>query len=101
MEIKIKDEEHYRREKEIKRNEMRREMAKKLKKNSRPYRDMNRRLGDIAKKAKMEHREKYERKLNHLRRKYRGEEEDKLSQIPGGMEEYGDLRISIERGSNK
>ena len=50
-------------------------------------------LKNEARNMKREMQKKYKKKVEHLRRKYRQTEEDKIDEIPAGMEELENLSI--------
>ena len=69
---------------------------KKFTNNSRTYRRIMNELKKAANKAKMEHRKKYDKKVDHLRNKYKREEEDQLGKVPMGLERFANLSIFNE-----
>ena len=93
MKIKLKDEKEYHDELVKERDEKRKQMGKNLKKNSKTYRAAIKTLRLEATKIKNEKKEKYKRKIEHLKKKYRLEEEEKLAEVPKEMEEYKSLSI--------
>ena len=80
MEFKIEDEIRLHDELDKDRMRMRRELRDKLGENSRPYRNTIRHLREMALRTKQEQREKYRKKLAHLRKKFNGTPE--IEQIP-------------------
>ena len=66
MKLKMGDEKKYQRELIKERNKKRREMQKKLGRNTKPYRNEIRDLRDSARKIRDELIDKYEKKVDHL-----------------------------------
>ena len=97
MEIKIRDEERFHEEKMGEKNRKRREIGERLRKNSRPYRNLMRMLKDLSHKVKEEHRIKYDKKVEHLKRKYHENEEEKLDRVPDHLRAFKSLSI-FDRG---
>ena len=97
MEIKIRDEEYWHEEMKLERNRRRREIGERWKVNSRPYREIMRQLRDLANEEKREHKNTYEKKLKHLRDKYKGDENEKISKVPIGLEDFAHLSV-FDRG---
>ena len=93
MDIKIRDEKYMKFELHKKRNLKKRELQKLHKKNSRPYRRIVRFLQNEASKEKKVNSEKYKNKVIHLRNKYKVEEEEKINEVPKGLEEFENLSI--------
>jgi hypothetical protein len=97
MEIKMRDEKKYNSELIRKRNQHRREISEILGQNSKRYRTIIRNLRGDAQKTKKIYKEKYDKKLNHLRYKYRESEEEKLDKIPKEMQDFESLSV-FDRG---
>ena len=72
---------------------MRKELGEKLKQNSRPYRNIMRQLRGEAARTKIEIMRKNEKKIEHLKNKYRESSTEKARRIPEEMEEHMNLRI--------
>ena len=62
-------------------------------KNSKRYRTRIRGFQERARKVKAEAKEKYQKKLEHLKFKYREDEEEILDNVPEEMKEFMDLSI--------
>ena len=62
-------------------------------KNSKKYRRVVRDLRRDAQRIKSSYREKYDNKIEHLRRKYTEDEDAKLSKVPKEMEGFESLSI--------
>ena len=77
------------------REDARTTLSKKLGKNSKPYRSTIRKFRDAALEKKAEYRTKYSNKLEHLKFKYREDEEEKLDTIPKEMQEYASLQQNV------
>ena len=92
MKVKIRDEEKYLLEMYRKRDEIRRDLARKYTKNSRTYRRILKNLKIEANKTTSEQRKKYETKIKHLRRKFKEEEREKIKKLPKGLEGFEKLR---------
>ena len=97
MEIKMRDEKRYNNNLIKRRNQHRRDLGKHLGQNTKKYRTVIRNLRGDAQKIKSFYKEKYEKKLEHLRNKYRESEEEKVDKIPSEIEEYSSLSI-FDRG---
>ena len=93
MKVKIRDEEKYLVEMYRKREEMRREIARIHTKNTRTYRRILKTLKIEANRVTSEHNKKYEKKIEHLRRKYKEEEREKIKKLPKGLEGFETLRV--------
>ena len=93
MKIKLGDEKKYQRELIKERNNHRRDLQKKLGRNTKPYRKEIRDLRDAAAEVRDELRKKYEKKVDHLRGKYRQDKDDKDDEIPAELGEYYNLSI--------
>ena len=93
MKIKLGDEKRYKSELFLARNQARRKLEVEFGKNSKTYRRILRELRDEAKKEKIEAREKYDKKIIHLRKKHKNEKEEKDDIVPDSMGEYIDLSI--------
>ena len=67
MVVKLRDEKKYLKDMMRKKNIMREEINKELKKNSRPSRRMLQEFRNESAKTRVEYREKYRQKLDHLK----------------------------------
>ena len=92
MKLKLKDEEHYRREKDNVRKKRRRELEVKLGRNSRRFNNKMEELREDAKVAKLNLRKKNEKKLRNLKYKYREKVKEEV-RIPRGLEEFENLTM--------
>ena len=81
MEFKLRDEQKYNSEVNRERNILRKKLEETMTKNSKPYRSKIKFLRCEAAKVKEELRKKYEKKLNHLRKKYKLGEEEKMKTL--------------------
>ena len=93
MKIKIRDEEKYLLELYRNREEIRQDLARVYTKNSRTYRRILKQLRIEADKTTQEYKKKYSVKIEHLRKKYREDEKEKLKKLPKGLEDYAMLRV--------
>ena len=93
MEIKMRDEQVTKTKLIRARNKAREELAKIMGKNSKRYRTRIRGFQERARKVKAEAKEKYQKKLEHLKFKYREDEEEILDNVPEEMKEFMDLSI--------
>ena len=93
MRIKMRDEQRYREELVKRRNQMRKEIERKLGKNTRPYRRQMALLKEEGEKIRREREEKYDEKMKHLKEKFRKEEEEKENAIPEELEEYEKMKV--------
>ena len=93
MEVKMRDEQITKSKLMKSREDARRELAKKFKKNSKTYRSKIRKLRAAALAKKEEYREWYNKKIEHLKFKYREDKEDKLDTIPPEMMNFASLSI--------
>ena len=93
MDIKYNDEVLYNKEQNSERNNWRRWLNKEFGANTKPNRRVIKFLQMEARKEKEAHENKYKEKINHLRNKYREDEEEKLNKVPTGLE--GFKRLSI------
>ena len=93
MKSKLGDEKNYRRELIKERNSQRRKMEREFGRNTKTYRREIKELRDAAKKIKEEMGGKYEKKIEHLKRKHRQDVEDKDDEIPAELGEYYNLSI--------
>ena len=84
-----------RNEKTLKReqNILRKKVYKKTGDDSRKSKKIIRILKNAARSKKMELKIKYKKKVEHLKKKYRQDEEDKLDEIPNGLEGLEGLSI--------
>ena len=97
MEIKRGDERKYNEELNRERNMLRRKLEELYTKNSKPYRRIIKELRQEAAKIKRESSEKYEEKLKHLKEKYKMKNDEKLSQVPKGLDKFWSLS-TFDRG---
>ena len=93
MNVKMGDEKKYQRELIKERNDHRRELQKKLGPNSKPYRKEIKNLRVAARETRETLKRKYDKKVDHLRSKYRQEKADKEDEIPIELGEYFNLSI--------
>ena len=93
MMIKLRDEKKHLKELMTMKNNLRRDLEKKHKKNSRPTRRMLQEFREHSAKVKLEHREKYRVKIEHLRRKYRKEKDEQQKGVPSDMMEFESLKV--------
>ena len=96
MNIKMRDEQRYNEELVKERLKLRKEIGKKLKNNSKPYRRMIKYLRREAEKVREDHKIKYDEKIENLRRKYKEEDEAKMNKVPDILKEYEALSIFKE-----
>ena len=101
MEVKMRDEQIEKRKKMKSREDARRRLGKMLGKNSNKYRSRIKRLRKEALEKKAEYRKWYDKKLEHLRFKYREDKDEKLDKIPSELEEYASLSIFDREKFNK
>ena len=97
MKLKRRDEKEYHQELTKERNDWRREMKLQLGENSRSYRYVIKYLRGEARKEKEWYKTKYENKIEHLKRKYKEDEETKLDEIPDDLADYGQVSV-FDRG---
>ena len=93
MEVKMRDEQVTKRKLIRARNKARAELSRNLGRNSKRYRTQIRCFQERARKEKVETRIKYTEKLEHLKRKYRENDEEKLDKVPAEVEEFATLSI--------
>ena len=93
MSVKLRDEERFREEMERERNCLRRLIANRIGKNSKPYRKLMRELRNEAYKVKEEYENEHKEKVQHLKRKFREEESEKLDKVPENLNDYKELSI--------
>ena len=93
MVIKLRDERKYLSELMKKRKRLREKLETELKKNSRPARRIFSELREKSATIKIEHRNKYKKKVDHLIQKYRDSEDEIARSIPDDMIDLGGLRI--------
>ena len=74
-------------------NILRRKIYRKTGDDSRKSKKMIRILKNHARQKKQELKIKYKKKVEHLKKKYRQDEEDKIDEIPAGMEGLEELSI--------
>ena len=101
MDVKMHDETEFNRELEHEKNKWRKKIGEVHVVNSRTYRRILRDLRGEAGSVKKEYKDKYEKKLNHLRCKYRESEESKLDKVPIELDDFKDLSVfSAEKFDN-
>lgn len=88
MEVKMRDEQVTKSKLMKIREDARRELAKKLGKNSKTYRSKIRKLRAAALAKKEDHRRTHQSKIEHLKFKYREDKEEKLDKIPPELMNY-------------
>ena len=93
MIVKLRDEKKHLKELMIMKNRMRAEIDKTLKKNSRPSRKILQEFREESAKIRIECRNKFKDKIEHLNRKYRESKEDQARRIPPEMALLGNLKI--------
>jgi hypothetical protein len=93
MEAKLRDKQLTSKELNKERDRRRSKIAKKLGNNTKRYRTAVKYLRDQAIKKKESNRLKYYDKLEHLRTKYREDEERKLDKVPANLERFESLSI--------
>ena len=93
MKRKRKDEVRHRREMIGKRNALRNRMGKTMGEKSNRYRRIMRHLNMTTKKTKENLRQKYDRKLKHLKDKYMDDREERMDKVPEEMEEFRELAV--------
>ena len=93
MKRKRKDEIKYRREQIGRRNEMRKKMMNVMGEKSNNYRRMMKNLNMKTQITKEKLRQKYDKKLTHLKEKYMDDKERRMDIIPEELEEFRDLAI--------
>ena len=93
MKLKLRDEKKYLKELLITKNKLRTELDNELKKNSRPSRRLLKEFREESARVRIEIRQKYRVKIEHLRRKYREDKDEQLRRIPPDMLDMGGLRI--------
>ena len=93
MKIKLGDEKRYKSELFLARNNERKKLEDELGKNTKTYRRILRELRDEAQKERILAREKYTKKISHLKKRHKEEKEGKDDEIPAEMGEYKDLSI--------
>ena len=93
MEMKFRDEKILNEELNKERNILRKKLEDSCKKNSKTYRAKIKELRKEALMTKNDTMKKFEAKLEHLRGKYRKKEDEKITRIPKGLENYWDLSV--------
>ena len=93
MKLKLADEQEYLRELSQEKTRTRREIAKKHKNNSKPYRKIMTQLRQEAKKRKEEMTRKFKKKVEHIKYKYSCRQEDENKEVPEDMLEFSDCSI--------
>ena len=101
MKLKLADEQCLLREICEERTSLRRQLAKKLTKNSRPYRNLMQELKQEELKTKKEATEKFKNKIAHLKRKYSKEDQENRNQedekAPADLQEYEDVLTVFDK----
>ena len=82
MKLKLRDEREFHQEKVKERNDWRRALKLQIGENSRNYRYVIKYLRGEARKEKERYKVKYSDKLEHLKRKYKEDENSKFDEIP-------------------
>ena len=93
MILKLRDERKHLRDLMRKKKMLREKIEKDMKKNSRPSRRLLQEFRNQSAKVRIEHREKYRQKVEHLKRKYRDSKEELSRKIPEDLTALGGLRI--------
>ena len=93
MKCKLADEQCYYRELLELRNKARREIDKKLVKNSRPYRKFMSKLRQEEQSRKQKMTEKYKKKVEHLRKKYKSDKNLQQEDVPEDIQEFSDSLV--------
>ena len=101
MEVKMHDEQITRRKLMRSTNKARANISVLLGQNSKRYRTTIRKFRDAALARKAEYKEKYSKKLEHLKFKYREDEQEKLDKIPEEMKDYLTLSIFDREKSDR
>ena len=93
MNLKMRDEIHHLNELKRKREERRKQLTRKYHPNTVTYKKVIKFLRGEAERMKKDQREKNWKKLQHLKRKHKEDEEEKLAQAPPGMESMSHLSV--------
>ena len=93
MKLIVRDEEKYLTELYKEREKHRRELARIHTKNSRTYRRILKTLKTDANKTTQEMTRKYRSKIDHLKKKFREDDKDKIKKLPRGLEDFASLSI--------
>ena len=93
MRIKLGDEKRYKSELFMARNKARKKIEEEYGKNTKTTRRILRELRDEAQQERNLARDKYTKKISHLKSRHKEEKEEKDDEIPAEMGEYTDLSI--------
>ena len=93
MKSKLADEQCYHRELVDKKIKEKREIAKKLIKNSRPYRKFMKMLRDEEQRKKAQMTRKFKKKLEHLKTKYSTDKNHEEVRIPDDVKEFSEAVV--------
>ena len=93
MALKLRDERKYNSEKIRERNIWRRKINHQLGENTKRARTVIKNLRNEATKVRTEHREKYTEKINHLKKKFHDDQNEKLDSVPDELTDYASLSI--------
>ena len=96
MGLKLRDETNYHQEMTMERTRWRRDMKDRLVENSKQYRSVQNFLRGAAYREKDRYREKYDSKVEHLKFKYKRDENRLLDEVPKGLKDYKNLSIFYE-----
>ena len=96
MNLKIRDETHHLNELKKLREQRRQQLSRKYHPNTVTHKKVIKFLRGEAERIKREQREKNWRKLQHLSKKHRENEEEKMAQAPPGMESLSHLSVFSE-----
>ena len=93
MGLKIQDEIHHQKELKKKREQKKKWLSTRFHQNTLTYRKVIKYLREQARNVKNKQMDKNKKKLNHLDRKQKENEEDRLSMAPTGMENFSHLSV--------
>ena len=93
MQMIIRDEEKYLTELYKQREDMRKDLARVHTKNTRTYRRLIQTLKIEANKISQEMSNKYKIKIEHLKKKFREDDIEKIKKLPKGLEDFKNLRV--------
>ena len=93
MKNKLADEQCYFRELVVLRNKARREIDKKIKKNSKPYRKFMLKLGQEEKRKKTQMTIKFKKKVDHLKKKYNSDKNQSELTVPEDIQEFSENAV--------
>ena len=98
MKAKLADEQELRRELMKIKHRMKKDLAEEYGENSRKYRRIISTLNKLARQSKDKANEKYNKKIQHLREKYKTyDNNDEEDDVPEDLEEYADLSVFNKR----